>query len=187
MFFLTRGLLEEALAQFEAAWERRPDDFQCPILIATMHRELDRPEKARFHFRRGLELADEHLELDPDHVRAQYLSAFSLVELGREEEGIARVRRAVEQAPDDSMTLYNAAGVHARAGRTDAALDFLERAVDAGFAYRPDLEHDTDFASIRPHPRFQALFDRLDRQAEPGADPAVRRTARACRKIGKPG
>lgn len=163
MFFLTRGMLEEALAQFEAAWERRPDDFQCPILIATMQRELGRPTEARTHFRRGLELADEHLELDPDHVRALYLSAFSLVELGREEEGIARARRAVEQAPDDSMTLYNAAGVHALAGRKDAALDYLERAVDSGFAYRPDLEHDTDFASIRPHPRFQALLDRLDR------------------------
>ena len=161
--FITRGMLEKALEQFEAAWERRPDDFQSPILIATLHRELGRPEEARAHFQRGLELADERLELEPDHVRARYLGAFSLVQLGREEEGIARVRRAAEQAPDDSMTLYNAAGVHALAGRTDAALDYIERAVDSGFAYRPDLEHDTDFAAIRPHPRFQALLDRVDR------------------------
>lgn len=162
MCFLTRGLPERALEQFEAAWERRPDDFQSPILIGTMHRELGRPDEARVHFERGLELADEHLQMDPEHVRARYLGAFCLVELGREEDAIARTRRAVELAPDDSMTLYNAAGVHALAGRVESALDYLEAAVDAGFAYRPDLEHDSDFAAIRPHPRFQSLLVRLD-------------------------
>ena len=41
-------------------------------------------------------------------------------------------------APRDAMVLYDVAAVRALAGHRDEGLDYLERAVESGFAYRPD-------------------------------------------------
>jgi hypothetical protein len=68
---------------------------------------------------------------------------------------------ALEMAADDPMVLYNVAAMHAVLGRLDEALDYLERAIAAGFAYRPDLEHDPDFSGLREHVRYPSLLDRL--------------------------
>jgi serine/threonine protein kinase/tetratricopeptide (TPR) repeat protein len=155
------GRPERAIALFSAAWAQRTDDFQPPILIGALYRGLGRETEARRSFRRGLELASRHVELDPDNVRARYQLAFACIGTGRNAEGLEWARTALEMAPNDAMVLYNVAAVHTLADRPDDALDYLERAVEGGFAYRPDLEFDPDLSALRSHARFQALLERL--------------------------
>lgn len=155
------GRPERAAEQFELAWERRPDDFQSPIVLGGLYRGLGRPNDARARFQRGLELAERHLELNPNDVRTRYLGASALVGVGRVVEGLEWARMALDMAPDDAMVLYNVAAVHSVAGRLDPALDYLERAITLGFGYRPDLEHDPDFSALRGHIRYPSLLDRL--------------------------
>jgi hypothetical protein len=43
-------------------------------------------------------------------------------------------------------------------GETDQAIALLEKAVRNGFGHKEWIENDPDFASLRDHPRFQALM-----------------------------
>ena len=62
----------------------------------------------------------------------------------------------------DAHVLYNVACVYSLAGKVDEGLQYLERSVDAGFAFKDWIENDSDFDSIRHHPRFQALLKRME-------------------------
>ncbi len=56
---------------------------------------------------------------------------------------------------------YNAACSHARGGRPEEGLGWLERAIDAGYRDLPHLEADEDLASVRALADFAALRARL--------------------------
>lgn len=56
---------------------------------------------------------------------------------------------------------YNAACSHARAGRAEEALSWLERAIDAGYSDLAHLEADEDLASVRALEGFGSVRERL--------------------------
>ncbi len=56
---------------------------------------------------------------------------------------------------------YNVACSCARLGRVDEGLDWLERAIAAGYADRPGLEADSDLDALRASERYGALVARL--------------------------
>lgn len=58
---------------------------------------------------------------------------------------------------------YNAACASALAGRKDAALDFLQKASTAGYTDVAAIRADTDLASLREDPRFEALLADTER------------------------
>jgi hypothetical protein len=49
---------------------------------------------------------------------------------------------------------YNIACAHARAGRIDQALEWIKRAIDAGYSDQASLENDPDLEALRRHPEF---------------------------------
>lgn len=74
-------------------------------------------------------------------------------------------RRALDAAsPGEgttAMTSYNLACSYARAGQTEPALDWLERAVDLGYNDVALLDRDPDLDALRGEPRYAALRARL--------------------------
>jgi Flp pilus assembly protein TadD len=101
----------------------------------------------------------------PDDVAVLSDLAELLTQLGRLEEGLAADQRLVHLAPDDPTVRYNLACSLALLGQLQAALDALERAIDLGYRDPEHLLADEDLASVRSHPRFQALVASL-RSAE---------------------
>jgi adenylate cyclase len=57
--------------------------------------------------------------------------------------------------------LYNAACVYSLLGNIDIGIDYLDRAVTSGFAFREWIENDSDLDNIRDDPRFQEIVDRI--------------------------
>jgi Zn-dependent protease len=57
---------------------------------------------------------------------------------------------------------YNIACAHARAGRRDQALEWIKRAVDAGYNDFDSLENDPDLEILRTHPEFIQMQKRKD-------------------------
>jgi Zn-dependent protease len=55
---------------------------------------------------------------------------------------------------------YNVACAHARAGRSDQAMEWLKRAVDAGYSDFESLERDPDLAVLRENPDFETVCSR---------------------------
>jgi adenylate cyclase len=107
---------------------------------------------------------EKHLEWNPDDARALHLGAGSLIVLGDKERAKRWLRRALEIDPDDSVLLYNVACVFATIGEVEESINFLARAVEHGTVNAAWMQNDTDLASLRGNPRFQALLKQLEQK-----------------------
>jgi tetratricopeptide (TPR) repeat protein len=157
----SQGKLREATVLFEKASAVRPEDYQAPILGADTYRGLEQPDKVVEGFRRGLQIAEKHLEYHPDDARAWYLGAHAHFELGDGERALEWCDKAMNLAPDDPATLYNAACLFSVMGEYDKCFECFELAFDNGFANKEWMENDPDLQPIREDPRYKALIDRL--------------------------
>ena len=158
---MQEGKLAEAVEHYANAARVRPEDYQAVLLMNGPLLGLGRHQEADAAIHRGLSIAEKHLELNPDDARALVLSAISLVQIGQREQGLEWAKRAQAIDAEDSGILYNVACVYAQAGQGEEALKTLEKAVQNGFGHREWLENDSDFDSLRPDPRFQALLRKL--------------------------
>lgn len=152
------GGAEQAAALYENAMRVRPDDYQSPLLVAQIYDDLGRGAQAEAARRRGVEIAERHSALNPDDARALYMAANGLVALGEREKGRQAAERARSIRPDDPMLLYNVGCIFSMLGMVPTALDCLEKAAASGLTQRGWYEHDSNLASLRAHPRFQALL-----------------------------
>jgi len=148
---------------YQQATKVFPEDYQARLLVAQIFEELGRPADAEAARRAGIELAEKHIELNPDDARALYLGANGLVALGEAERGLEWAGRALEMAPEEPMLLYNVGCIYSLAGRIDDAVEVLERAVANGLTQKRWFEHDNNLDPLREHPRFRALMERLER------------------------
>ena len=155
------GKSQEAAELYVQASEVRPEDYQAIALAGLSYAALGNEAAARDAFEKAIIRALRQIELYPDDARALYLGAISLCRLGRIQEGLDWGNQALALDPEDSGVLYNIACLYSVAGRTEQALDLLERAVQNGFGHREWIEHDPDFVTLRDQPRFRALIDRL--------------------------
>jgi TolB-like protein/Flp pilus assembly protein TadD len=155
------GKVEEAVRHYQDASRVRPEDYQALLLMQSPLNSLGRHEEAKAVLRRGLQVAEKHLELNPDDARALYLSAGALVQLDERERALEWARRARAIDPQDSGLLYNVACVYSLAGLKDDALGCLDTAIQNGFGHREWVENDSDLDPLRGDPRFQALLKRL--------------------------
>ncbi len=158
---VAQGKLAEAVQLFERAWQLRPEDYQSSCLKAAALVGLGRKDEAAAIHRRGVEAAEKHLQLHPEDARAYYLGAIALCQIGQTARGLEWAKKAMDIDPDEPMTLYNVACVYAVQGKADEAVDCLANAIKHGFHDKSWIEHDSDFDSLRSHPRFQTLLGGL--------------------------
>jgi serine/threonine protein kinase/Flp pilus assembly protein TadD len=159
---LVQGKLERAAELFEQASQVNPEDYQAPILLAEAYGGLGRKDESEVANRKGLEAAQRRLELFPDDGRALTLGASALVGLGEHKCGLEWAERALAADPEEPSILYNVACTYARLGHTERALDCLDEAVTFGFVQKGWIDHDATLDSLRSHPRFLTLLERLD-------------------------
>jgi tetratricopeptide (TPR) repeat protein len=155
------GKLEDAVRHYEDAAAVRPEDYQALLLMQTPLTRLGRKEEAIGALRRGLQVAERHLELTPDDARALVLGAGALMQLDERDRALDWARRAHALDPEDSAVLYNVACCYALGGLAEEAIQGLDQAITNGFGHKEWLENDSDFDSIRGDPRFQALLKKL--------------------------
>src|SRR5262249_3282147 len=75
----------------------------------------------------------------------------------RYDEAIAAWKKALEIGWAPAETSYDIACAESLAGRSDAAIDWIAKALDLGFAEEDLLRNDTDLAPIRSLPRFKEV------------------------------
>jgi tetratricopeptide (TPR) repeat protein len=162
---VARGDRERSCALFERASEVCPEDYQAPLLAAQAHSDIGREAAATAARRQGLHVVEQVLEMNPADVRALYLGANALVALGEPEKASEWASLALSMDPEESMVLYNVACIYAKLGNVDAALNCLERAVDAGLTLKGWIVNDSDLEPVRSNRRYQALVEKLDELA----------------------
>ncbi len=90
---------------------------------------------------------------DPGHGRAWYRLGMSLHAIGRSEQAVKALRRAVE-ITKRPMMMYSLAGALARIGQEEEAFGWLFNALNGGFAPASSLEDEADFSHLHDDPRF---------------------------------
>jgi tetratricopeptide (TPR) repeat protein len=155
---LAQGKYEAAARLFEQSSDLRPEDYQSPILLGEVYKALGRSADAEAANRRGVQLSEARLALNPDESRALVLGASAHCRLGNVARALDFVRQTLILDPDDSGVLYNVACVYANAGQPDEAISCLERAIQNGFGHWEWLEHDSDLDPLHGQPRFVALL-----------------------------
>jgi serine/threonine protein kinase/tetratricopeptide (TPR) repeat protein len=152
------GKLDQAVQFYNRAAALRVDDYQALVLAANLSRALGDDEETLDLTRQGIERIERAIALNPNDTRALYLGAGNLQFLGDNIRAEEWARRAVASDPGNPLTLYNIACLHAIAGRTNLALDHLERAVEKGMRNRDWFMTDPDLESVRNDPRFHELL-----------------------------
>jgi non-specific serine/threonine protein kinase len=159
----SQGRYDEAAQRYEEAARVNPDDYQALNFLAQTYTKLGRRAHAASALRGSVEKAKKHIAFHPDDVRALYLGAGGLVELGEMEIAQEWVAKAVELDPEDALVLYNVACVYTQLGETEKALDCLEQSNTAASSSEALnwIENDPDLDPLRDHPRFQALIGKI--------------------------
>ena len=153
-----QGQFEKAAELFLKASQASPADYQALSLRALCFRAVHRDAEARQAYQQCLRRIENHLQLNPDDVRAVYMKSGSLAGLGEPAQALEWSDRALSMDPEEPSVLYNVACNYSLLNETEKALDCIEKAFDKGFGHREWMEYDPDFTSIKNHPRFKALM-----------------------------
>ncbi|MCB9897189.1 MAG: FG-GAP repeat protein [Planctomycetes bacterium] len=94
------------------------------------------------------------VQAHPDDAVAWMLLGFARHAQGHWESALVAHEKAAGFDATRATASYNAACANARLGRTEAAFDWLGRAVDAGFRDRGTMLGDADLQSLAADPRF---------------------------------
>ena len=159
----SQGKMEKAAGFFEKANRLDPADYQALLFFQMCLRALGREEEARRASEDVIRVVERHVEVYPEDARALNLGALALCHLGDRQRSREWAARALAIDPEETSILYNVACNYALLQDNDQALDCLEKAVRNGFGHKEWIENDPDPASLRDHPRFQSLIQRLSR------------------------
>ncbi len=159
-----QGNVDRAAVLFGRAAEIRPDDYQVPCLLVAIYKSLGRPQDAKNAAQKGVELAERELALHPEDSRPAQIGSGALFALGEKDRAREWTARALAIDPDDLVAQYNAACNYSLLGDIDAALDLLEQCLPKlGHEKVQWAKYDSDFDPVRSHPRYQKLFERIDK------------------------
>ncbi len=94
---------------------------------------------------------------------------FALMVTGNEEEGRRRLEQSLEllgdfidAGADDSSLFWDLAATYAALGRRALAVEWAQKAIDAGYKYNPRfIELDPVFESLRGDPEFERIIARI--------------------------
>lgn len=105
----------------------------------------------------GIRHAREHLRDVPDSQEARLHLALLLARMGSVDEARKEVEQALDAAPRDSYTQFQAGTVLAILGHREEALAALIEARDRGYFLRSELFDNDDFSDLRDLPGFAEL------------------------------
>ncbi len=154
---LWTGRYAEAVESLELASQYGPKDYRIWGNLGDAYRGVrGRSDEAAKAYARSLELARVQLRLNPQDAAAHSFVATGLAKTGHSSEAGEEMRRALAIDPKEPNILSDAAIVAAVAGRTEEAIEWLRKAVEAGYC-RVIIARRPEFEVLRGDPRFQDL------------------------------
>ncbi len=151
------GRMDEAIEAFERAHELAPERGLLMYNLGDTILETGDAGLAREWFERALAAYDKEIESGGDEARLLAERGVTAAKIGRFDEAVGNVEKALELDPGNTTLIYYAAQVHAMAGNRGQMLDRARRALAAGFPREPFS--DKHFDRFREDPEFRALLE----------------------------
>jgi len=98
-------------------------------------------------------------------IRALYMGAAALIQLGERDKALDWNRRAEAMEPDDPSVLYNVACGYSMLEMKKEGVASLTKAIDHGFGHWKWIEHDATLDPLRSEPGFIELLSRKPAEA----------------------
>lgn len=144
-----------------------PVQFACAQATTAAKLEKAQALAAAKDFAGAAALYRQIVEQEPGNGRAWYALGQALHLQGQYAEAVEAYMKADELYFLPPRTRYNLACAYAMGGNKNMALRTLEQAVSAGFSQVQLLQTDSDLASLREAPQFDAIVEAADRKARP--------------------
>jgi tetratricopeptide (TPR) repeat protein/TolB-like protein/DNA-binding winged helix-turn-helix (wHTH) protein len=152
------GDLDAAIESHRHAVELAPNDYLARSNLGDALWVAGRQDEARKEFEKAEKMARDASDVNPNDPFTMMDLAWINAMLDNKQEARTLIDRARELAPDDPYTHYYNGMVYLRAGKRDAALAALDKAVELGYP-RSVLAAEPHLAALRNSPRFSALVD----------------------------
>ena len=149
------GRYHEAIEQFQRTLGIEPRFFTTHVMLAQSLNRLSRHEEALTVLRSAQAIAG------PRPVILAEL-AYVSSKMGQVEEASQLLRQLTDLAGREHVPLYYLAFAHLSAGDESAALDLLEAAYEQRSTVLPWAGIDVVWSSLRRHPRFVRILQKLD-------------------------
>ncbi len=179
---IRNGHFEEEISDLRQAVERNPLDTGALAHLGVTLYMSGQPEPAAQTYRKLLQLSPAHagvhawlgaalvltgrgadalsaVQAEPDEASKFSVLPIVYWQLGQKAESDAALARLKKELARGSS--YNVAEAHAYRGETDAALQWLERALAERDPAMPWVKVDPILANLHSDPRFQALLVRM--------------------------
>ena len=106
-------------------------------------------------YQRALTMYQQALSIDPHDVKARNNSGSAYLRLQKDERAREEFHKALQADSAYGLAYYNLACVHARAGDSATAVQYLQQAIRLEPQARTWAQTDDDFARVRPAPEMQ--------------------------------
>jgi serine/threonine protein kinase/Flp pilus assembly protein TadD len=155
-FYLRR--FDEAAADYEQSLKLNDGDYEVWWNLGDAYYwNPKRNPQAEHAYRQCVSLGSGQLKVNPRDVYPLGVLAICSAMLNDQDSATSYLRRGLALSPSDAELSFKAALVYNHAGDPERALEWLNKALTAG--YSPSLARDTPVLdSLRTNPKFQALF-----------------------------
>jgi serine/threonine-protein kinase len=144
----------DAAANYQQALKFGDQDPDLWGNLADAYHYSGQPAKAMEAYRRQLQLLNQQLQVNPKDAERQGDAASCYAMLGDKENAVVHLSRSLELGHSNKDLLFNAAVVYNDLGETGVALEWLQKALAAGYSA----------AIVRDSPSFDNLRDNLQFQ-----------------------
>lgn len=157
MYYLT-GRFDDSVVMLREALTLEPDNPEDWATLGDSLRQTPGGAgEAREAYTRAVSLGESLLAVNPRDTDTLTLLAHGEACLGDDQKAMLYLATALDNAPDDPYVYYYAALVHLAAGRDDAAIKAIQRALQLNYPVAL-LRRDPQFDKLRSNPGFAALL-----------------------------
>jgi tetratricopeptide (TPR) repeat protein/TolB-like protein len=143
----------EAARELQEAVRLARGSHQAWLALGDTYRWSGAREKAVVPYENAVKTAREAIAVNSRDAVAHATRANALAKLGQMTESDAEITVALKLDPTNQSVRYDAAVVALLRGNSDVAIDWLQRAVSAGYPVA-DLSRDPEFKPMRADPSF---------------------------------
>lgn len=151
------GQYDKSAEMQQKAIETAPDDYRIwGRLAAAYAQQPDKDAEALATYERAIALAEEALEVNPNHPDVLKNVSLFYAHAGRAEDALEATATSLQLTPKDPDTHFFASLVYQELGETDDCINSLAKAIDLGYMVEL-IRQEPALAPIRELDQFQIL------------------------------